>query len=186
MRFDVTAIEGVVLIGLEPHVDSRGAFARTFCEREFTDAGLPASFPQCNLSVNDRAGTLRGLHFNIDPYGESKLVRCVRGAIFDVVVDLRENSSTRFEHIAVELSADNRLALFIPAGFAHGFVTLTNATDVYYHMGSSFVPEAARGLRWNDERLRIDWPVVPTTMSATDASYPDLNMDTFDLADHSR
>lgn len=182
MHFVPTAIDGVVVVELQPHVDERGLFARTFCEDEFAAAGLPIRFPQSNLSVNDRAGTLRGMHFNVAPYGESKLVRCVRGAIHDVVVDLRPDSRTRFEHVAVELSADNRLGLFVPADFAHGFLTLADATDVYYHIGSSYVPAAARGLRWDDPVLAIDWPMQPETMSAADLAYPDLDASSFDLA----
>ena len=185
VRFEQTALDGVVLIELEPHVDDRGAFARAFCEEEFADAGLPVHFPQCNLSINHEAGTLRGLHFNAPPHGESKLVRCVRGAIYDVVVDLRAGSTTRFEHFAVELSADNRLALYVPPDFAHGFVTLADATDVYYHMGSSYVPAAARGLRWDDPHLGIEWPVEPTVMSTADAELPLLDPDHFDLGGES-
>jgi dTDP-4-dehydrorhamnose 3,5-epimerase len=181
MRFTATSVPGPTLVELEPHADDRGAFARTFCVEEFAQAGLPTSFPQCNLSINDRAGTLRGMHFNAAPFGESKLVRCVRGAILDVVVDLRPASPTRFEHIAVELSADNRIALFVPADFAHGFVTLTDATDVYYHMGSSYIPGAARGFRWNDPAFGIEWPVEPTVISAADAAYEDVELDAFDL-----
>jgi dTDP-4-dehydrorhamnose 3,5-epimerase len=175
MHFVPTDIDGVVVVELEPHVDDRGLFARTYCEDEFGAAGLPTRFPQCNLSVNDRAGTLRGMHFNVAPYGESKLVRCVRGAIHDVVVDLRPGSPTRLEHVAIELSADNQLALFVPEGCAHGFLTLADRTDVYYHMGSAYVPSAARGMRWNDPLLSIDWPIEPTAMSAADAAYPDLD-----------
>lgn len=182
MLFHPTELGGVVLVELEPHVDDRGMFARTYCEAEFAAEGLPTDFPQCNLSTNDRLGTLRGLHFNLEPHGESKLVRCVRGAIHDVVVDLRQGSPTRFRHLGIQLTADNRLALFVPAGFAHGFLTLRRDTDVYYHMGSRYVPSAARGLRWNDSTLGIDWPTTPAVVSATDASYPDLDPATFSLA----
>ena len=182
MRFVRTDIDGVVIVELDAHVDDRGAFARTFCADEFAAAALPTQFPQCNLSINDRAGTLRGMHFNAEPHGESKLVRCVRGAIHDVVVDLRDGSPSRFHHVAVDLTADNRRALFVPAGFAHGFLTLEDRTDVYYHMGSAHVPHAARGLRWNDPVLGIDWPMSPTTMSLADSQHPDLDPATFDLA----
>lgn len=184
MEFHPTALDGLVVIDLEPHVDDRGAFARTFCEAEFAAAGLPTWFPQCNLSVNDAAGTLRGLHFNAEPFGESKLVRCVRGAIHDVVVDLRPGSPTRFEHVGIDLTAVNRRALFVPEGCAHGFVTLEDDTDVYYHMGAGYVPGAARGLRWDDPALGIQWPVEPTVMSAADAGYPDLDPATFTLDHH--
>ena len=184
MQFHDTQIRDVVVVELEPHVDDRGAFARTFCADEFATHGLPTWFPQCNLSINDRAGTLRGMHFNVEPHGESKLVRCVRGAIHDVVVDLRPDSATRFRHVGVDLTADNRRALFVPAGFAHGFLTLEDATDVYYHMGESYVPAAARGLRWNDPSLAIEWPIEPSSMSAADAAYADIDLATFDLATH--
>jgi dTDP-4-dehydrorhamnose 3,5-epimerase len=181
VRFSSTAIDGVVVVELDLHLDERGGFARTYCDREFEAAGLPTTYPQCNLSVNDRAGTLRGLHFNAEPYCEAKLVRCVRGAIHDVVVDLRVGSPTRFEHIAIDLTADNRLALFVPAGCAHGFETLEDSTDVFYQMSARYVPHAARGIRWNDAALGIVWPVDPTVISAADAGYPDLDPDSFDL-----
>jgi dTDP-4-dehydrorhamnose 3,5-epimerase len=181
MKFLETTIQGVVVLELEPHVDERGAFARVFCVEEFASAGLPTSFPQCNLSVNTRSGTWRGMHFNAEPHGEAKVVRCVRGAIHDVVVDLRLGSPTRFQYVSVELTADNRRALFVPAGLAHGFVTLVDESDVYYHMGASYVPHAARGLRWDDPALGIDWPVTPTSLSAADASLPDVDPRTFDL-----
>jgi dTDP-4-dehydrorhamnose 3,5-epimerase len=183
MRFVPTALEGVVVVEIVPHVDDRGAFARTFCVDEFEAHGLPTTFPQCNLSINDRRGTMRGMHFNTGVFGESKLVRCVRGAIHDVVVDLRRGSPSRFHHIGVDLTADNRRAIFIPAGFAHGFVTLEDATDVYYHMGSQYAPDAGRGLRWDDPVLAIDWPIQPIIMSEADAHHPDLDPATFDLDD---
>ncbi len=184
MRFIETALAGAFVIELELREDDRGGFARTFCVDEFGGAGLPTDFPQCNLSVNDRAGTLRGMHFNVEPYGESKLVRCVRGAIHDVIVDLRSDSATRFRHVGVELTADNRRALFVPAGFAHGFITLVDVTDVYYHMGASYRPGAARGIRWDDPTLGIEWPIAPTLMSDADANYRDLDPAGFDPATH--
>jgi dTDP-4-dehydrorhamnose 3,5-epimerase len=183
VQFVPSAIDGVVIVEWEPHRDQRGAFGRTFCAQEFEAEGLPTALPQCNLSVNDRVGTLRGLHFNQAPYGEAKLVRCVRGAIHDVVVDLRPGSATRFRHVGVDLTAHNRRALFIPADMAHGFVTLDDDTDVYYHMGSPYVPGVARGLRWDDPLLAIDWPIAPSVMSEADAGYPDLHPATFALTD---
>jgi dTDP-4-dehydrorhamnose 3,5-epimerase len=182
MRFAQTPLEGVVVIDLERHTDERGSFARTFCEREFTERGLPTEYPQCNLSSNRRAGTMRGMHFNADPHGESKIVRCVRGAIHDVVVDLRTHSSTRFQSFGVELSATNGTALFVPVGFAHGFLTLEDDTDVYYHMGAIYHPAAARGVRWDDPVLAIEWPRAPDVMSESDAGYPDIDVASFDLA----
>ena len=181
MQFRPSPLEGVRVVEPELHTDARGAFARTFCTEEFGRHSLTTTFPQCNLSVNDRAGTLRGMHFNVEAHGESKLVRCVRGAIHDVVVDLRAGSPTRFQHFGIDLTSDNRLALFVPEGFAHGFITLDDATDVYYHMGAMYVPSAARGLRWDDPFLAIEWPMPPVIMSDTDASYPDLDPVTFDL-----
>lgn len=186
MQFRTTRLHGVVLVELEAHVDDRGSFARTYCDEEFARAGLPTSYPQCNLSVNDRTGTLRGMHFNVEPHGESKLVRCVRGAIHDVVVDLRTGSPTRFEHFGIDLTADNRRALYIPAGFAHGFLTLADTTDVYYHMGASYTPDAARGVRWDDPTLAIEWPFDPVVMSDADANLADLDPMTFDLTDEGR
>jgi dTDP-4-dehydrorhamnose 3,5-epimerase len=182
MRFRALPIPGPVVVELEPHVDDRGAFARTFCVDEFAAAGLPIDFPQCNLSINHRAGTMRGMHYNAEPWGESKVVRCVRGAIHDVVVDLRDGSPTRFEHVAIELSAENRLALFVPADFAHGFLTLADDTDVTYHMGARYVPAAARGMRWDDPALGIEWPGVPEVISPADASYERVDRRRFDLA----
>lgn len=181
MRFVATAIPGPVVIELEPHVDDRGAFARTFCVDELAAAGLPVEWPQCNLSINDRAGTMRGMHYNAAPHGEAKIVRCVRGAIHDVVVDLRPGSPTRFGHVAVELTADNRRALYVPADFAHGFLTLADRTDVHYHMSASYVPAAARGFRWDDPAFDLDWPAPPTVISAADATHPDVDLETFDL-----
>lgn len=182
MQFHSTAIEGVLVVEVEPFTDERGAFARTFCVDEFAAAGLPIEYPQCNLSMNDRAGTLRGMHFNVAPFAEPKLVRCVRGAIHDVVVDLRSDSPTRLAHVGIDLTADNRLALFVPAGFAHGFITLEDNTDVYYHMGAMHAPHAARGLRWDDPTVAIEWPVEPTTMSSADAGYPDIDPRASDVA----
>lgn len=182
MLFRDLKVDGPVLVELQAHTDDRGMFARTFCADEFAAAGLPTDFPQCNISSNDAAGTLRGLHFNVEPFGESKLVRCVRGAIQDVVVDLRPDSPTRFEHASVDLTADNRLALFVPAGFAHGFVTLEDTTDVYYHMSGRYQSAAARGLRWDDPALRIEWAMEPAIISDADANRPDLDVDSFDLA----
>jgi dTDP-4-dehydrorhamnose 3,5-epimerase len=174
VRIRSAALEGVFLVDIEPHVDERGAFSRTYCEREFAAAGLPTWYPQCNLSSNHRAFTLRGMHYNAAPFGESKLVRCVRGAIYDVVVDLRRGSLTRMKSFGVELSADNGKALYIPAGFAHGFLTLVDSTDVYYHMGDFYRPDAARGFRWDDPTVAIEWPTAPVVVSEVDSSYPDL------------
>jgi dTDP-4-dehydrorhamnose 3,5-epimerase len=180
MRFEETPLAGACVVELEPRVDERGFFARCFCEREFGDRGLPTRFPQCNLSRNDRLGTLRGMHFQAAPYHEAKLVRAVTGAIYDVIVDLRARSATFLRWFAVELSAEAGKALFVPAGFAHGFLTLAPKTDVFYHMSDFYRPEGARGFRWNDPRFDIRWPSVPNAISPRDASYPDWDPASFD------
>jgi dTDP-4-dehydrorhamnose 3,5-epimerase len=180
MKFEQTKLAGAYLIDLEPHADQRGFFARAFCEHEFASHALPLRYPQCNLSRNARAGTLRGMHYQAAPDREAKLVRCVRGAIYDVIIDLRPNSSTRFAWIGAELSADNGRALLVPEGFAHGFVTLDDDSDVFYQMSEFFRPDAARGLRWNDPRFAVNWPRVPSVISDRDAHYPDFDPERFD------
>jgi dTDP-4-dehydrorhamnose 3,5-epimerase len=178
--FQETRLLGAFVVDLEPRSDERGFFARAYCEREFKDHGLPTWYPQCNLSRNRKAGTLRGMHYNAAPYGEAKLIRCATGAIYDVIVDFRAGSATYLEWIGVELTAREGRALFVPAGFAHGFVTLEDDTDVFYQMGDFYRPEAARGLRWNDPRLAIRWPREPTIVAERDATYPDYDPATFD------
>jgi dTDP-4-dehydrorhamnose 3,5-epimerase len=180
MIFKETKLAGAYVIEIDPRADERGFFARSFCEREFAEHGLPVRFPQCSISRNTRAGTLRGMHYQAAPLWEAKLVRCTSGLICDVIVDLRPGSPTRFEWIAVELSADSARALFIPEGFAHGFITLQDQSDVFYHMSNFFQPEGARGLRWNDPRLDIHWPASPSVISERDASYPDFDPSRFD------
>lgn len=175
MLFVHTRLPGALVVELDRKTDDRGFFARTFCEREFSEQGLPTRFPQCNLSRNGAKGTMRGMHFNAPPHEEAKLVRCVRGAIYDVIIDLRPGSPTLHEWIGVELSADNGKALFIPKGFAHGFLTLSANTDVFYHMDSFYEPGAARGLRHNDPFFRIKWPERIETLSPRDAEYPDYS-----------
>jgi dTDP-4-dehydrorhamnose 3,5-epimerase len=178
--FRTTPLNSAFLIDLERRVDERGFFARTFCENEFAEHGLPTRFPQCNVSHNRRSGTLRGMHFNTAAHREAKVVRCVSGAIYDVIVDLRAESPTRFASFGVELSSENATALFVPAGFAHGFVTLTDDADVFYHMSEFFHAEAARGFRWNDPWFKIRWPCSPVVISERDATYPDFNPHEFD------
>ena len=176
MRFTQTKLSGAFIIDLEPRVDARGFFARTFCEREFAEHGLPTHFPQCNLSRNRSRGTLRGMHYESTPSAESKLVRCSSGAIFDVIVDLRPGSATHLEWMGVELSSETGRALFVPAGFAHGFLTLSDDSDVFYHMGDSYRPDAARGFRWNDPLFSIEWPALPVAIAERDANYPDYEL----------
>ena len=180
MHFIPQKLAGAFVIELEPHQDERGFFARAFCEQEFEAHGLPAHFPQSNLSRNSHFGTLRGMHYQAAAVREAKLVRCVRGAIHDIIIDLREGSPTRFEWIGAELSADNGRALFVPEGFAHGFITLAGDTDVFYQMGAPYRPEGARGLRWDDPRFALRWPCEPRVISDRDRTYPDFDPDNFD------
>ncbi|ACJ01120.1 dTDP-4-dehydrorhamnose 3,5-epimerase [Rhodospirillum centenum] len=174
MQFSETTIPGVTVVDLEPIRDRRGHFARCFCADAFAARGLPTDFPQHSLSFNAVAGTVRGLHFQLPPHGEPKLIRCTRGAIFDVAVDLRPESPTWRQWVGIELSASTGRALYIPPGLAHGFQTLTDETEVLYMMGVRFVPEAARGYRWNDPAFGIDWPLPPTLISERDLSFPDF------------
>lgn len=175
MNIRPTALAGVLVASPAPHADERGLFARTYDAALFAAAGLPTIWPQCNTSWNARKGTLRGLHYQAEPRPDPKLVRCTRGRIFDVAVDLRKNSASFGRWIGVELSADNREALAIPAGCAHGFLTLEDDCEVFYMMGEIYVPELARGVRWNDPAFAIAWPVEPETMSNKDASWPDFS-----------
>jgi dTDP-4-dehydrorhamnose 3,5-epimerase len=175
VQFTPLAIDGAVLIELEPHRDDRGFFARSFCADEFAAHGLPSTFPQTNLSRNDDDGTLRGMHVNTADHPEAKVVRCVRGAIHDVIIDLREDSPTRHHWLGVALDHEVGRALFVPAGCAHGFVTLQPDTDVWYLMSAPYAPGAGRGLRWDDPFFAIDWPRRPAVIAERDATYPDYD-----------
>lgn len=170
MRFEETALAGAYVVDLEPIRDERGFFARSYCVREFAERGLEAVATQCNVSFNARRGTVRGLHASVAPAAETKLVRCTRGAIWDVIVDLRPRSPTRLEHVAVELSADNRRALYVPEGFAHGFQTLADDTEVFYQMSVLYRPEAQRRYRFDDPAFGVPWPLEVTSVSPEDAS----------------
>jgi dTDP-4-dehydrorhamnose 3,5-epimerase len=161
MIFEHTALAGVWVVHAEPVEDERGTFERTFCEAEFRDYGIEAHVAQCNLSRNPNAGTLRGLHLQADPHGETKTVRCLRGEIFDVAVDLRPGSPTFGQHHSVVLSGDGGLALVMPPGVAHGFVTLAPHSDVWYQMSVPYEPASATGVRWDDPDLAIAWPDTP-------------------------
>jgi dTDP-4-dehydrorhamnose 3,5-epimerase len=176
MRFRETPLSGVWVIELDPLGDQRGWFARTFDAHEFDARGLNPAIVQCNVSFNARQGTLRGMHYQAEPHGESKLVRCTHGAIFDVALDLRAGSPTFSRWHGVELSSENRLAFYIPAGLAHGFQTLTDDCEVAYQMGHRHVPEAARGVRFDDPAFAIQWPAPPTVISEKDRSYPDTRL----------
>ena len=174
MKLSATNVEGVVRIDIAPIADTRGFFARSFCEETLADAGYPFQVTQANVSFNDQACTLRGLHYQDKPVRDSKIVRCERGAIWDVAVDLRPNSPTYLKWTGVDLSAENGAALLIPEGCAHGFITLVASTQVLYMMGTLYVPELARGVRWNDPVFNIEWPLSPVVLSDRDASYPDF------------
>ena len=175
MIINRTPIEGVAVIDLDLRQDDRGFFARSFDTSEFAAAGLEPLVDQCNISYNHKAGTLRGMHFQIAPHPEAKLVRCIRGRLLDVIVDMRPESPTRLQHVAVELSADNRRSFYVPPYFAHAYLTLEDDTEVMYQVSGSYEPTAERGLRWNDPLLGIEWPVEVTTISAKDASWPLLS-----------
>jgi dTDP-4-dehydrorhamnose 3,5-epimerase len=172
VKFTETPLPGAFLIDLEPHQDERGFFARTFCVREFAEHGLDPTVAQCNLSSNRKAGTLRGMHFQQPPLSEAKLVRCVRGAIHDVVVDLRPQSATYLRQFSVELNTANRRALFVPALFAHGFQTLMDNTEVEYQMSEVYAPETSWGFRYDDPALGIRWPLPVSVISAQDLRWP--------------
>jgi dTDP-4-dehydrorhamnose 3,5-epimerase len=169
-----TPIPGAFRIEPEPQTDARGSFARSYCEATFRAHGLEPVGIQCNISVNTERGTLRGLHYQAAPAEEAKLVRCVRGRLFDVAVDLRPNSPAFRQWLGVELDAEEGHALYIPRGCAHGFLTLADDTAVYYHMGTEYVPDLARGVRWNDPAFAISWPFAPLHLSERDAAFPDF------------
>jgi dTDP-4-dehydrorhamnose 3,5-epimerase len=175
MKFTKTRLEDAMLIALEPREDERGFFVRTFCAEEFAAQGLETAFPQTNHSRNRRAGTLRGMHYQKAPHEEVKLVRVVRGAIHDVIVDLRPGSPSFGQWQGFELTADNGLMLYVPKGFAHGFQTLTDDTDVTYQVSAPYAPGAEGGLRWDDPAFAIAWPRPVTSISEKDAAWPDVD-----------
>lgn len=173
MRFSPTLIAGVTVVDIEPHADDRGHFARLHCPEEFAAAGHPFAPAQTSLSHNRLAGTLRGMHYQAAPHAETKLVRAVRGRIFDVAVDLRPASPTYRRWVGVELSADNGRAVLIGEGIAHGFLTLEDGADVIYQISPGFQPGHDRGVRWDDPAFGIEWPMTPRVISSRDATYAD-------------
>ncbi len=174
MIFSESELEGVYLVKPERLEDERGFFARTLCQEEFSRAGLVSSFVQSSISYNRSKGTLRGMHFQAAPNEETKLVRCTTGAIHDVIVDLRKESPTFLKWISAELSADNRLALYVPAGCAHGFLTLQDDSEVLYEITPAYQPHGTRGFRWNDPAFGIRWPAEISMISERDSTYPDF------------
>lgn len=174
MIFNETALPGAWIIELQRFEDDRGFFARSFCQEEFASRGLKTAVAQCNVSFNKKKGTLRGMHFQKAPKAEAKLVRCTRGAIHDIIIDLRPDSSTYCKWTAVELSAEKGTALYIPEGFAHGFQTLVENSEVFYQMYEYFAPECADGVRWDDPAFGIKWPLQHPILSAKDLAYDDF------------
>ena len=172
MIFTETKLSGAFIIDLERREDDRGFFARAFCQNEFTDHGLKPVIAQANLAFNKHQGTLRGMHFQFPPAAETKLVRCTRGAIVDIIVDLRPESPTYLQHVAVELSADNHRALYVPERFAHGYQVLEDITETSYQVGEFYTPEAEGGLRYDDPRLGLTWPLPVTEITEKDRGFP--------------
>jgi dTDP-4-dehydrorhamnose 3,5-epimerase len=178
MIFRETKLKGVLIIELERHEDERGFFARSWSRSEFEARGLDSRIAESNISFNKEKGTLRGMHYQAAPYGQAKLVRCTAGAVFDCVIDLRPDSGTFSQWLGVELSARNRLMLHVPDGFAHGFQTLEDATEVFYEMSQAYVPGSSRGVRWNDPVFGIGWPMEVTVINERDRLYPDYVLPT--------
>lgn len=176
MNFRETALRGALIIELERKEDHRGFFARTWCAEEFAAHGLNPKLVQCSISYNKKKGTLRGMHYQAVPYEETKLVRCTAGAIYDVIIDLRPNSPTYTKHVAATLTAQNHHMLYIPEGFAHGFQTLEDHTEVSYQMSEYYVSKFARGVRWNDPAFSIQWPEDVRIITDRDSHYPDFNL----------
>ncbi len=171
MIFTETKLKGAFIVDLEPRGDDRGFFARSFCQRDFEAHGLKTTIAQANISFNYRKGTVRGLHFQFPPAAETKFVRCSRGAIVDVIVDLRPESPTYLQHVAVELTAENRRGLYVPERFAHGYQVLEDGTETTYQVGEFYTPSAESGLRYSDPRLGIEWPLPATDMSPKDQAW---------------
>lgn len=180
MKFTPGQLNGTYIIDADRHHDLRGYFARVWCEREYHQYGLNSKVVQSSVSYNEKKATLRGMHYQTPPSAEVKTVRCVRGALYDVVVDIRPHSKTFLNWMGVELTAENGRILYIPEGFAHGFQTLEQGTEIFYQMSEFHAPEKAGGFRWNDPRINIQWPLEVQVISERDSGYPDLNPDHFE------
>jgi dTDP-4-dehydrorhamnose 3,5-epimerase len=176
MQFEQTPVSGLLVMRTEPHLDERGSFVRTFCQTEIAQAGMDFTVCQTNVSQNNTRGTLRGLHYQAEPKPDPKVVRCIKGSIWDVAIDLRANSATYLKWFGCELSADNNIAMIIPGGCAHGFITLQDHTEVLYLMGEFYDEKLARGVRWNDPAFAINWPEDPQMIGQRDATYPDFTL----------
>ena len=175
MRFIKTNLDRVILVELEKRGDDRGFFARQFCEKEFAAAGLTTHFKQVNTSGSAKKGTLRGLHYQLPPFAETKAVRCIKGAIWDVALDVRPHSPTFGQWYGAELSAENQHMLVVSEGYAHAFITLTDDVEVMYLVSEEYSPQAERGVRWNDPKFAIEWPIEPVVVSEKDNSWPDYS-----------
>ncbi len=175
MIFNSTILTGAYIVDTSPLKDDRGMFMRTYCKKQFEQIGFTSEWVQMNHSISYKKGTIRGMHFQIPPFGEIKMVKCIQGAIFDVIVDLRKDSPTFLQWISVDLTKENKRMLYIPAGFAHGFQTLTDDTELIYHHSHFFTPEAETGLLYNDPLLGINWPLALTAISDRDLSHPTIN-----------
>ena len=174
MIFSETKLQGVMEVKPERLPDERGFFARTWCQKEFEAQGLNPVLVQCGLSFNTHKGTLRGMHYQAEPHAEAKLIRCTRGAVYDVVIDLRPRSTTYKQWIAVTLTADQGNMIYVPVGCAHGFLSLVDGSEVFYQMSEFFNAESARGVRWNDSAFQIAWPAPVKVISSRDQNYPDF------------
>jgi len=174
MRFTETKLKGAWIVDIEAFTDDRGFFARGWCQNEFADHDMVSKVVQANISFNDTKGTLRGMHYQIAPHEETKFIRCIRGAIYDVIIDLRPGSDTYGQWVGVELTAESRTAFFVPRGFAHGFQTLADNTEVFYQVSEFYTPGAERGLRHDDPAFAIEWPEEVAVISEKDATWPDF------------
>jgi dTDP-4-dehydrorhamnose 3,5-epimerase len=174
MKFTQTSLDGVILIDIEPLQDERGMFARIWCQEEFKRAQLSTELSQFSISYNKLRGTLRGMHFQLSPHDEIKVVRCTQGSVYDVVIDLRTSSDTYMKWLGIELNAQNHRMLYITKGVAHGFITLEDNTEMLYQISVPYAPDSASGIRWNDPSFKISWPLHPTIISTRDTNYPDF------------
>jgi len=175
MIFTQTPLAGAYLIDLKKHGDERGFFARAFCAKEFAEYGLTTQIVQANDSLSARKGTLRGMHYQLAPKAETKVVRCLHGALYDIILDLRADSPTFGQSFGTELTAENRRMMYVPKGFAHGFITLADDTEAFYLVDEFYAPEYERGVRWDDPRFSIRWPVQPVVISDKDRNYRDFD-----------
>lgn len=180
MLFTETSLQGAYYIDIEKHEDVRGFFSRSWCVNEFKENGLSTKLSQCNISLNYKKGTLRGMHFQTSPFEETKLIRCTQGSIYDVIIDLRKESNTYLKWFGIKLSAKNYTMLYVPKRFAHGFQTLEDNSEVFYQIEEIYSPGHANGFRWNDPVFQIEWPRQVTTISERDKTYPDLNLSLFE------